>query len=70
MSRAKAQPDRASIFGQAVTYVHDQGGEDAVMRAFGDPEPLDEAWELPLEEFKHVLRERIREGLKAERGAA
>jgi hypothetical protein len=70
MSLVTDHQDRASIFRQAVTYVHDQAGEADVLRVFGDPKPLDEAWELALEEFKQVLRERIREGLKAERGAA
>ena len=60
MSNHKA---RAQLFKQAVTYLADRGAEAAVQRAFSDPEPLDAAWGLPLEEFKRVLRERIRKGL-------
>jgi hypothetical protein len=62
--------DRVAIFKQAVLYVADRGGEDAVLRAFGEPGPVDEAWGLSLPEFKLVLRARIREGLRVGRGAA
>jgi hypothetical protein len=62
--------DRAVLFRQAVLYLADRASEAAVLRAFGDPKQLDEAWDLPLEEFREVLRARIRAGLGSSRGAA
>ncbi len=62
--------ERAELFKQAVLWVEEKGGEDAVVRAFGDPEPLEAAWELELPEFREALRERAREPLAAEREGA
>jgi hypothetical protein len=62
--------ERADLFKQAVLWLEEKGGEDAVMRAFGDPEPLEAAWQVDLPEFRKALRERAREALAAERGAA
>jgi hypothetical protein len=62
--------DRVALFRQAVTYLADRASEAVVLRVFGGPKPLDETWDLPLEEFREVLRARVRAGLKAERGAA
>jgi hypothetical protein len=59
--------ERADLFKQAVLWLEEKGGEDAVMRALGDPEPLAAAWELELAEFKEVLRALAREALAAER---
>ena len=61
--------DRAQLFKQAVTYLADRGSEAAVLWVFGDPEPLNAAWELELTEFRGYLRTHIRKALK-ERGAA
>ncbi len=62
---------REEVFRTAVLWLHERAGEDAVVRAFGDPEPLDAAWEIPLPEFKEVLRSMVRDALKEEkRGAA
>ncbi len=41
-----------------------------MVRAFGEPVLVDEAWERDLEGFKTFLRERCREALEARRGAA
>ena len=62
--------ERSDLFKRAVLWLEEQGGEDAVMRAFGDPEPLEAGWQLDLPEFRKTLRERAREALAAERGAA
>ena len=59
--------ERADLFKQAVLWLEKKGGEDAVMRALGDPEPLEEAWQLEMTEFREALRERVREALAAER---
>jgi hypothetical protein len=61
---------RADFFKRAVLWLEKEGGEGAVMRAFADPEPLEVIWQLALPEFKQALRERAREALVAERGAA
>jgi hypothetical protein len=58
---------RADLFKQAVLWVEEKGGEDAVMRAFGDPDLLDTAWQLEMEEFKASLRFLAMEALAAER---
>ena len=62
--------ERASLFLRAARFLHEQGGDAAVIRAFADPTPINEAWELPLEDFKQFLRDRCREALAPERGAA
>ena len=59
--------ERADLFKQAVLWLEEKGGEDAVMRAFGDPKPLEAAWRLEVAEFKEVLRAFAREALAAER---
>jgi hypothetical protein len=59
--------ERADLFKQAVLWVEEKGGEDAVMQAFGDPEPLDAAWQLEMDEFKGTLRLLAMEALAAER---
>ena len=61
---------RAGLFLQAARWLHERGGDAAVIRAFGDPVPVDEAWEFALEEFKDLLRDRCREALEREKGAA
>ena len=62
---------RADIFKQAVLWLEKKHGEDAVMLAFGDPEPLEEIWQLDLPAFKEAMRERVREALALKsRGAA
>ena len=38
--------ERADLFKEAVLWLEEKGGEDAVMQAFGDPEPLEAAWLL------------------------
>jgi hypothetical protein len=62
--------ERADVFLRAAHFLHEQGGDASVIRAFGDPAPINEAWELPLEEFKEFLWGRRREALEPERGAA
>lgn len=62
--------ERADFFKRAVLWLEKKGGEDAVMRAFGDPEPLEEDWRLPMPEFKEALRERAREALALKRRGA
>ncbi len=57
------------VFRMAVLWLHERAGEEAVVRAFGDPEPLNEAWGLPLPEFREALRSMVREALKGERAA-
>ena len=47
-----------------------RGGDAARLRAFGDAEAINEAWERDLEGFKEFLRQRCRETLAPERGAA
>ena len=61
---------RAELFKQAVLWLEEKGGEDAVMRAFGDPEPLEATWQLEMDEFKETLRSLAREALAAERKGA
>jgi hypothetical protein len=61
---------RAELFKQAVLWLEEKGGEDAVMRAFGDPEPLEAAWRLEMDEFKETMRSLAREALAAERKGA
>jgi hypothetical protein len=36
--------ERADLFKAAVLWLEEKGGEAAVMRAFGDPEPLETPW--------------------------
>lgn len=62
--------ERAEIFRQAVLWLEEQGGDSTVMRAFGDPEPLDAIWQLELPEFREALRRLVRAALAADRGAA
>lgn len=62
--------ERADLFKQAVLWVEEKGGEDAVMRAFGDPEPLEATWQLEMDEFRGTLRSLAREALAAERKGA
>jgi hypothetical protein len=62
--------ERADLFKQAVLWFEERGGEAAVMRAFGDPEPLEAAWQLELSEFREALRALAREALAAERKGA
>lgn len=62
--------ERADLFKQAVLWLEERGGEAAVMRAFGDPEPLEAAWQLELSEFREALRALAREALAAERKGA
>ncbi len=52
--------ERADLFKQAVLWLEKHGGEDVVMRAFGDPDPLEVDWQLELPKFKEALRERAR----------
>jgi hypothetical protein len=61
---------RAGLFLQAARFLHERGGDAAVIRAFGGAEAVNEAWELPFEDFKEFLRQRCREALAPERGAA
>jgi hypothetical protein len=61
---------KAELCKQAVLWLEEKGGEDAVMRAFGDPEPLEAAWKLEMAEFKETLRSLAREALAAERKRA
>jgi hypothetical protein len=60
----------ADLFKKAVLWLEERGGEDAVMRAFGDPVPLEAAWQLELSEFKKTLQALAREALAAERKGA
>jgi hypothetical protein len=62
--------ERAGLFLQAARWLHERGGDAAVVRAFGDPALIEEAWELDLEGFKEFLRSRCREALETRRGAA
>lgn len=62
--------ERAGLFLQAAKWLHSKGGGAAVVRAFGNPVPIDAAWERDMEGFKDFLRERCREALELERGAA
>ncbi len=61
--------EREEVFA-APCCLYKHTGEGTVVRTFGDPEPLSEAWELELPAFKEALRERMREALRAEKGAA
>jgi hypothetical protein len=47
-----------------------RGRDAAMLRAFGDADAINEAWERDLEGFKEFLRQRCRETLAPERGAA
>ena len=62
--------ERASLFLRAVRFLHEQGGEAATVEALGDAQAINAAWELPLDGFKEFLRQRCREALAPERGAA
>ena len=62
--------ERAGLFLEAARWLHERGGDAAVVRAFGNPVPVDEAWELDLEGFKAFLRYRCAVGLGRERDAA
>ncbi len=64
------EPEKRRLFLLAARRLHEWGGDAAVIRAFGDPAPIDEAWERDLEGFKGFLRERCREALEVEMGAA
>lgn len=66
----KSHRERAGLFLQAARWLHDKGRDTAVVRAFGDPIPIDAAWERDLEGFKAFLRDRCREALKTRRSAA
>ncbi len=68
--RMKSHRERAGLFLQAARWLHAKGGNAAVVRAFGNPVPIDEAWERDLEGFRSFLRERCREALETRRGAA
>jgi phenylpropionate dioxygenase-like ring-hydroxylating dioxygenase large terminal subunit len=70
VKRTNSHTERAELFLQAARWLHERGGDAAVVRAFGNPVPIDEAWERDLEGFKDFLRDRCREALEAERGAA
>ncbi len=59
--------ERADLFKKAVLWVEEKGGEDAVMKAFGDPDLLDAAWQLEMDEFKATLRLLAMDALAAER---
>ncbi len=50
--------ERAELFKQAVLWLEEKGGEDAVMRAFGNPEPLEAAWQLEISEFRGAEKRR------------
>jgi hypothetical protein len=54
--RRHEQRSKAELFRRAVLWLEGKGGEDTVMRAFGDPEPLNTIWHLELPEFKAALR--------------
>jgi hypothetical protein len=58
--------ERVALFRRAVLYLENRRGGDAVVRAFGDPDPLGEAWGLGLEEFKGFLRARIKSVAKTQ----
>ena len=62
--------ERAGLFLEAARWLHERGGDAAVVRAFGNPVPINEAWERDLEEFKDFLRDRCRDALETRRGAA
>ncbi len=64
--------ERAGLFLKATRWLHDRGGDAAVLAAFGDPQPVNEVWDSGVEEFKSFLRRRCREALKSGsgRGAA
>jgi hypothetical protein len=57
---------KAELFKKAVLWLAEKGGEGAVMRAFGDPETLDAAWQLEMDDFKGTLRLLAMEALAAE----
>ena len=59
--------EKRRLFLLAARRLHEWGGDAAVIRAFGDPTPIDEAWERDLEGFKDFLRDRCREALERER---
>ena len=58
---------RIELFKKAVLWLEEKGGEDAVMRAFGDPDVLEAAWQLEMDEFKATLRLLAMEALAVER---
>jgi hypothetical protein len=58
--------ERAELFKKAVLWLEEKGGEDAVMKAFGDPDLLDAAWQLEMDDFKGTLRLLAMEALAAE----
>jgi hypothetical protein len=62
--------EQAETIRQAVLWLEEQGGDSTVMRAFGDPKPLDAIWQLELPEFREALRRLVRVALAADRGAA
>jgi hypothetical protein len=57
--------EREQLLRSALVWLGAAGGEDAVMRAFGDPDPLDGAWELDAPDFRDYLRERCAKALDA-----
>ena len=65
-----SQSERAELFRRAVLWLEAKGDADAVVRAFGDPGPVDEAWALELPVFKEALRSIMREALEDKEGAA
>ena len=62
-----AHGQRSVLFKRAVRWLYEQAGDDAVLEAFGDPEPINEAWELDLESFKEYLRGRCRAAIETAR---
>ena len=60
--------ERADLFKHAIRWLHERGGDAAVLEAFGDAEDVNRAWELEdLEDFKGYLRGRCRDALEAAR---
>lgn len=59
---------KAAAFTRAIAWVARQYGRNAIVEAFGDPEPINAAWEREdLENFRTFLWERCK---VARRGAA
>jgi hypothetical protein len=71
MSPREDHEVRAELFFQAVRWVWERGGSDAVLGAFGGASLVNKAWEWEMEVFKEFLRQRGRKALEAaRRGAA
>lgn len=60
-SLAGTEDYKSLFFREAVTWLDQHSGYEAVKAAYGDPEQIEEAWQLSIPEFREFLRRRARE---------